>query len=165
MQKVRSHHGNNSVRYVGEYLVPADCGKACPGLVWGFALSGYRGAAFHLFLLMEHYRRLLLFIASIFLKVEKEEKPHFPSPPILSEKLQNTSIPIRGPAAADHETPSSLKSLYFKGLWKLPQIDFPVSLLSVISVVSPLQCCVFWEQESKSIWKLEVLFCRLGTKN
>ncbi|KAI5139222.1 Proline-Rich Protein 32 [Manis pentadactyla] len=35
------------------------------------------------------------------------------------EKLQNTSIPIRGPAAADHETPSSLKSLYFKVLYFL----------------------------------------------
>jgi len=30
-----------------------------------FMISGYRGAAFHLFLLMGPYRRLLLFIASI----------------------------------------------------------------------------------------------------
>lgn len=74
---------------------------------------------------MGHYRRLCFLLLPFSYKWKGEEKIHFPSPPTPSEKLQkNTSIPIRGSAAAGHETPSSLKSLHFKGLWKLHQIDF-----------------------------------------
>lgn len=80
-----------------------------------------------------------------------------PSPPAQRNARKTPAVPSEALLPLVMKPHHHLNCSILKVCENCTKLIFPISLLSVISVVSLLQCCIFWEQESKSIWKLEVL--------
>lgn len=168
---MRSRHGNSRVRCGGEYLASACSsrmgGEGLPSASLRVCIFWLQGSCvsfvpFNVDVTGDFCFSLLPF--SYKGKGRKKNPISLPFQPTWRNAGKTPAFPSEALSPLVMKPHHHLNCSILKVCGKGIKLIFPISLLSVISVASLLQCCISWEQESKPIWKLEALLRGLGTK-